>query len=181
MPEYKHWKNYPTSEDLCFVTTGIEERVPVLGERENAQCLLSALDFYREKHGVLIHAYVVMLQHLHVLLRLPGTIRVEKLMADYKRFTSKQLLEWCESNQKNDFLSVFARRGAVDGDRYSVWERSFRSVPVFNERDAQIKIAYTHNNPVRAGIVERAEDWWFSSASAYAGGDAPIAVDIIQF
>ena len=87
------------------------------------------------------------------------------------------MLEWCRANGRTDMLSVFSRRGAVDSESNSVWERSFQSVPITNDNDALVKLRYIHNNPVKKGLVTRPEDWRYSSASAYSDGDSPIVVD----
>ncbi|MDO8586057.1 MAG: hypothetical protein Q7T82_03365 [Armatimonadota bacterium] len=80
-PQYKHWKNIAEGFDLCFITTTIERFVPLLAEPENARLLLSALDFYREKHGVLIHAYVLYPSRLKAPPgRIPGGIGTRNLL-----------------------------------------------------------------------------------------------------
>jgi len=185
---YKHWANVGEKHDLCFVTTTIEEFIPILAVPHNAQIILSNLDFYRKKHGFLLHAYVVMPDHIHLLLQLMGRIDLTRLMADFKRYTAKQMLEWCGvlpggdtwRDSRQDWLEVFARRGAADGERYSVWQRSFRSVPVSGRKDVLVKLEYIHNNPVRKQLVVSPDDWPYSSAAAYEGGVAAIRADLLE-
>jgi len=177
---YKHWANVGEKHDLCFVTTTIEDFIPIFTIPDNARIIVSNLAFYRKRHGFLLHAYVVMPEHIHILLQLMGRIDLQRLMASFKRYTAKQLLQWCREQDKRDWLETFARRGAVDGEDYSVWQRSFRSVPISGEQDALVKMEYIHGNPVRKGLVEYSQDWTYSSAAAYEGGSGPIRVDLIE-
>ena len=179
MTSYKHWRNYPANKDCCFITSSIEGFLPLLAEPVNARMVLSALDFYRAKYGFLMHCYVVMREHIHLLLQLEGRIELTKLMADFKRYTSKQMLQWCQDQGRSEWLTFFAERGTVDGEAYSIWQRSFRSVPLESESDALTKARYIHDNPVRKGYVAEASDWPYSSAAAYEGGVTPIGVDVI--
>jgi putative transposase len=53
------------------------------------------------------------------------------------------------------------------------YDRNLRSVP-----DVHEKIKYIHENPLRRGLVARAEDWPWSSARAWATGmNQPIRID----
>ena len=179
MTDYKHWRNIADNQSLCFITTGLEVPAPLLAEPANAKMLLSALDFYRRKFGFLLHAFVIMPEHIHLLLQLLGTVELPKLIADFKRYTSKQLLQWCTDNHRTDLLAAFAERGAIDGEKHSVWERSFRSVPIWGAKAALTKIEYIHGNPVRRGLAVLPEDWPYSSATAYSGRESPFNVDLI--
>ncbi len=176
---YKHWQNVAKPDDFCFITTTIECFVPILGHQENAKMVLRALDFYRRKYSLLILGYVVMPEHLHAMLKLEGGICLSKLMADFKRYTSKQMLDWCRRAQKSEWLQSFTERGAADGEAHSVWQRSFRSVPVLTEHDALVKLSYIHNNPVKRGLVALPEQWPYSSANAYADAPTVIRVDML--
>ena len=181
MTDYKHWKNIPEDQDCCFISTAIEEFIPLLAEPENVNLVLSTIDFYRAQYQFLLYAYVIMPDHLHLLLKLNGTVALPKLIGDFKRYTAKQMLQRCKEQGRNDLLSVFAERGSVDGEKYSVWQRSFRSVPISDHGDWLVKANYIHNNPVRRGLVENAELWPYSSAVDYVGGSGIIAVDKLEF
>ena len=50
---------------------------------------------------------------------------------------------------------------------YHFWERRPYSATIYNRKVAAQKIDYMHYNPVRAGLCEKPEDYWFSSARFY--------------
>jgi len=176
---YKHWRNSGQSGDVCFVTTTIEEFIPVFAEDEGAQMFLDALRFYRRRGDLLLHAYVVMLEHAHLLLTPLEDRSVSEVMKLLKRYTSRQIMDWCRREHRQ-WLAAFAARGLVDGDRYSVWQRSFRSVPVVGDQALLDKIAYIHDNPVRRGLVQAATGWRHSSARAYERPDSPDELDFLD-
>ena len=164
---YKHWRNLCRPGDVCFVTTTIEGHVPVLAARQIAECFIGALRFYRQKQRLLLHAYVVMPEHVHFLITLALQNEMDRLMADIKRYTSREILKWCTAQRRDDWLAVFSARGRMDGEAHSVWSRSFRSVPLYDDQACLDKIAYIHNNPVRRGLVAQPGDWSWSSADLY--------------
>ena len=47
---------------------------------------------------------------------------------------------------------------------YKLWKPRFDDLIVNSEKQLKIKMEYIHNNPVKAGFVEHAEDWTYSSA-----------------
>lgn len=60
---------------------------------------------------------------------------------------------------------------AQDMSQYQVWQEGSHAEAIFSERFARQKIDYIHLNPVRAGMVRSAEEWPYSSASAYLLGE----------
>jgi hypothetical protein len=65
--------------------------------------------------------------------------------------------------------------------RYSLWQTERNVFLVFSEGMLMQKVNYIHNNPVRAGFVERATDYRWSSARLWRGcplEDEPLLVDI---
>lgn len=109
---YKHWRNFGQAGDVCFVTTTIEEFVPVLAEDEVARMFLNALQFYRRRGDLLLHAYVVMPEHVHLLLTPLKGRSISDVMKLLKRYTSRQIMDWCSSDMRQ-WLDIFAARGMV--------------------------------------------------------------------
>jgi hypothetical protein len=57
---------------------------------------------------------------------------------------------------------------------YQFWQDEAYVVPIGNLSEAMAKLEYIHQNPVRAGLVTRAEDWPYSSARWYRTGEGPV-------
>jgi hypothetical protein len=64
----------------------------------------------------------------------------------------------------------------------SLWQSGFHPKAIINEEMFEQKLRYIHQNPVRKGLVQRPEDWWYSSASYFEGHkDVCLKVDAIEF
>lgn len=95
-----------------------------------------------------MYAWVVMPNHVHALFEpLPGN-SLSNILHSWKSFTA---------TEANDIL----------GREGSFWYREYYDRFMRNEAHFQRAVEYIHNNPVKAGLVERAEDWPFSSARFY--------------
>ena len=117
-------------------------------------------------------AFVIMSNHIHLLTRssigdLSGTIR------DFKNYTSRKFLEIVDNKieSRNDWMKmVFQYHGKFKNKQINqIWTHENHAEQIYSQKFLEQKIEYIHNNPVRAGIVERSEDYLYSSARNYAG------------
>jgi len=117
-------------------------------------------------------------EHVHIVIWVPNAVKLMEILKSLKGSVSRRALYWVRRNAPES-LGTF--RHVTDGGvvQYRFWlpgggfERFLRS-----DRDVHEKIRYCHNNPVKRGLVERAEDWEWSSYRAYITGlDEPIALD----
>ncbi len=97
-----------------------------------------------------IIAYVIMPSHVHLLLGLREIEKLSKCIQSFKSLTSRRI--------RKMMLPELA------GNDFKLWRPRFDDLIVRSERHLRIKIEYIHNNPVKAGLVQKAEDWKYSSA-----------------
>ncbi|MBM4049342.1 MAG: hypothetical protein FJ279_29960 [Planctomycetes bacterium] len=90
--------------------------------------------------------FVVMPDHYHVGLGLLETRTLSEVMASLNRFTSRQI------------NAVLKRKGRF-------WEPGYYDHAIRNRSDLDEVLAYMHENPVSAGLAERAEAWEYSTAN----------------
>ncbi len=93
---------------------------------------------------MIVHEFVVMPNHVHILMTLPGEMSVEKAM---------QLIKGGFSFRANKEL----------GFRGEIWQRGFSDVRIVDEQSFEEHRAYIENNPVKAGLVSAAEEYPFGS------------------
>jgi putative transposase len=124
-----------------FVTTVTANRRRVFQTDANAQLLLSLLNDDRAKGRYQIHAFVLMPDHIHLLLTPAPAVSIEKALQFIKGGFSFRLKS-----------------------RMPVWEKSFTLRRIGDSRDFTSHRDYIHENPVRAHLCERVEDFPFSSA-----------------
>ncbi|HEU6445099.1 MAG TPA: hypothetical protein VFL61_08595 [Gaiellaceae bacterium] len=89
-----------------------------------------------------LHAYCLMGTHYHAVIE--GT--TEQL---------SQAFQWCQSHYAREHNARHGRKGALFAERFSSWV-------IHDEDHYAATIEYVLNNPVRAGLVDRAEDWPWS-------------------
>jgi putative transposase len=115
----------------------------VLRDRANALLVQEAFEYFDGERYRLI-AWVVMPNHVHVLIEQIEGFRLGEIVRLWKSFTAKKINE----------------RTASKG---SLWARDYFDRFIRNEEHFENAIAYIELNPVKAGLVERAQDWVFSS------------------
>jgi len=93
---------------------------------------------------MVVHEFVVMPNHVHILITIPGELSLEKAM---------QLIKGSFSFRANKEL----------GFRGEIWQRGYSDVRVVDEQSFEEHRAYIENNPVRAGLVNSAEEYPFGS------------------
>jgi len=76
-------------------------------------------------------------------------------------------------------LFEFSAKQHKRNERYQLWTHENHAEIVYGNQFMESKINYIHQNPVRAGIVENAEDYLYSSARNYAGIKGVLDVMVI--
>jgi putative transposase len=128
-----------------FVITKCWQGRTVFQVPENAEILIEALFHYRDSKAYALHEFVVMPDHLHLMLT-PGATTSKKVIQLIKGGSSYQIRK--ARNQKME-----------------IWQVGFYDWTIRDWNDWQTKVEYIRTNPVRAKVVQKPEDWLYSSAS----------------
>ena len=116
-----------------------------------------------------------MSNHLHLIISAKEN-NVSDVLGDFKRFTSKQLtksiIEHPGESRKEWIVEIFKKAGESNSRNanYQFWQQDNQPKIIYTLDFATQKLAYVHNNPVEAGIVEKAEEYIYSSARDYFYG-----------
>jgi REP element-mobilizing transposase RayT len=115
--------------------------------------------------------------HLHLIVRSTGTIELADIIRDFKKFTSRKIVSQIEEepeSRKEWMLRYFEYSGkhlkAIR--KYKFWQSGNHAEIIYSVRFFYNTLAYIHNNPVKDMIVEKPEDYMFSSARNYASLDS---------
>jgi putative transposase len=127
-------------ERMFFITTVTRLRTPLFRQKAAAELLVETLMHYRDGGKYLLHEFVVMPDHLHAILTPTDGLSLERAMQFIKGGFSFRL------------------------GKGSIWQQSFSHDRIEDERDYEKHREYVWMNPVRAGLVQRAEDYPYSSA-----------------
>jgi len=111
---------------------------------------------------------------------------MEDIMRDMKRHTSLQLKDAIQNNptesRKEWMLWMMKRAGNKNSNNtdFQLWQQDNHPIQLTNSKMAHQKLDYTHYNPVQAGIVEKPEDYLYSSARNYYGMKGLIEVILLD-
>jgi len=161
-------KRYRIEGSIYYITNVIYDRVKVFVEPSFIIPIIDSLNYYRYQYDCKIIGYVVMPNHIHLLIFPPAGQAVTDFMRDFKRFTSGRITRQAKVEGKKEWIKRFEQAG-VETERaeYKVWQDSFWEQSIYTENFLQQKLDYIHLNPIRAGIVEEAANYPYSSYRNY--------------
>jgi len=158
-------KRYYETGGLHFITCSCFDRMPVLGTPERRNLLLSVLERMRARYRFTVVGYVVMPEHVHLLISEPQEGTPSTVMQAIKLGFARRVVG---GSGENPHFSQ--NRGEV-GHPQNFWMKRFYDFNVWSQRKEVEKLRYMHRNPVVRGLVQRPEDWLWSSFRAYASGE----------
>ncbi len=157
---------------IHFITFAVVEWVDVFTRKDYRDMVLDSIRFCQQEKGMLLHSWCIMSNHIHLVLSAKKN-DLSGLLRDFKKFTSKQLIAAINNNPKESrrewMLEVFRREGAKNSrnSEYQFWRQDNQPMELYSAAFIFQKMNYIHNNAVEAGIVEKAEDYLYSSARDY--------------
>ena len=105
---------------------------------------------------------MIMWDHLHLLTSRSST--TSEVLRYLKGITARRVIDHLEEKGHSSSLAKLQHQERNQNHRYSLWQTERNVLPVFSEGMFMEKLNYIHQNPVRAGLSERAEDYRWSSA-----------------
>ncbi|MHB9037745.1 MAG: REP-associated tyrosine transposase [Armatimonadota bacterium] len=173
------YKIIPGAAYPYLVTCTIVRWLPVFVSGPYFRVITDSLQHLRDNRGLAVHAYVIMPTHFHAILSAERD-DLPEIMRDFKKFTSRAIYATAEQ-ENNVLLTWMFQRAAKDEprSRFKVWQDEYHPKAITSLDVFRQKAEYAHNNPVRKGLVADAEDYYYSSARDYCGGNASLlGVDV---
>jgi REP element-mobilizing transposase RayT len=169
---------------LYYLTFQIVNWVDVFTRLAYKEIIIDSLNYCRKNKGLELYGYVIMTNHIHLIARSKESNQLSDTIRDFKKFTAKQLLESISqpTESRSDWMLKrfeFAAKAHQRNSEYQVWTHENHAVELFSNDFTKQKLNYIHQNPVRAGIVDIAENYLFSSARNYCGLNAKIEIDFL--
>ena len=162
-------------KEIHFLSFAVVEWVDVFTRRQYKDIVVESLRYCQLEKGLLIHAWCLMSNHMHLIVS-SKTNDLSDIIRDFKKFTAKKIIAAIENNEnesrKDWMLSIFKSAGS-DNSRnksYQFWRQDNQPKEMFSAKFSVQKLNYVHNNPVEAGLVEKPEDYLYSSARSYKYG-----------
>lgn len=166
------------------MTATVVEWLPVFKDPSIRQILIDALNYAIIKRNLFVYGYCIMHNHIHIIANTEEPYLLKDIMRNFKRYTSRKIAAamLAESDEWSQYcVSHFKACGEFHckAITFKVWKDGNHAIELYSPAFYRQKLGYIHRNPVRAGFVERPEEWQCSSALDYAGGKS-VLVRVVQ-
>ena len=170
-------------ESLYFLTLQVVGWVDIFTRKIYKDIVIENLKYCTVNKGLEIYGYVIMSNHIHLLAK-SSTGEISKILRDFKSYTSKRIIETIQEipeSRKDWMLSIFKNAAAKNSrnSNFQFWTHENHAEHIYSNNFIQQKLEYIHNNPVRAGLVENAEEYMYSSAKNYAGEKGLLDIELL--
>ncbi len=168
---------------LYFITTTVVGWIDVFTRKELAAVIIESLKYCQKEKGLIIYAWCLMPNHLHMIVSAKEGFRLSDIIRDFKKFTSKRIISTIKIiNESRTWMLdkfQFAARTDFKSDQYKFWQTGFHPISLESAKFIDQKLNYIHQNPVQAGLITQEEFYTYSSAIDYWGGTGLIEVILI--
>lgn len=145
-------KRFHHSGQSHFVTFSCYLRRPYLDHRDAREVFVAALEQTRLRYRFRVYGFVAMPEHVHLLISEPERGAIANAMQSMKISSSK----------------LTAPNHDADGRPIPPWQKRYYDRNVCDYEEFVEKLRYIHCNPVKRGLMEKPEDWIWSSFRHYA-------------
>jgi putative transposase len=156
----RNLKRYQNTGQLHFITFSCYQRRPFLRTTSKRNIFLRALEQARRRFGFVVVGYVVMPEHVHLLLSEPQNDSLATAIQLLKQTSSRISHKDRRSSQHELF--------AASEVHTPFWQTRYYDFNVYTAKKRVEKLKYMHRNPVTRGLCAKPEDWRWSSYRAYA-------------
>lgn len=173
-----------------FVTLTTVGWVDVFTRPNHKLKIVESLKYCQNNKGLSLLGWCLMSSHLHMIVRADGEQTLSEILRDFKKYTAKaiiqQIINEPESRQEclpageAGMLKLFSEAciHLKENKNYKFWQDGNQAKIIFSNEFFYEKLEYIHKNPVTAMIVEKPEDYLFSSARNYAELDNLLNVEL---
>lgn len=173
-------------DKLYFVSFATVHWIDIFTRRVYKEIVIESLNWCMENKGLEIYGYVIMTNHIHLIIGRNGPNKMESIMRDFKKFTSVKLYNAIKDNpqesRKDWMLWIFERAGKKNGNNknFQIWNQDNHPVELSDKKIMEQKLDYIHNNPIEAGFVSSPEEYLYSSAGDYSGKNGLLKISFLD-
>jgi REP element-mobilizing transposase RayT len=154
-----------------FITATVVDWVDVFTRKNYRDIVIECMDYCTTNKAMVLYGYVIMSNHIHMIVQ-SGEGELSNLMRDFKKFTATKIIETIKSepeSRREWMLERFklATESHSRNKNHQFWQYGNHPEEIYNNKFMWSKLDYIHLNPVRAGIVDKASQYIYSSASNY--------------
>ena len=166
-------------DGIYFITFAVQNWVDVFTRNAYKNILIDNLTYCQKNKGLELFAWCIMTNHVHFIVGSKEGFLLQNILRDYKKFTSKAVISAIRENIRESRKEWLLKQFITDkGIRF--WQNHNMPIEIWSNKIIDQKLNYIHQNPVKAGIVFRAEDYVYSSAVDYSGGKGLLDIIVIK-
>ena len=154
--------------DLHFLTFSCYRRLPLLGSVRARNVFVRALGEMRKRYGFRLVGYVVMPDHVHLVISEGRKGTPSGVLKVLKQRVSRDLRRKKRGAPTGQLSLGFSRWGE---ELAHFWQPRFYDFNVYSSRKLREKLEYMHANPVKRGLVKNPGTWIWSSYLFYEKGE----------
>lgn len=175
-------------QDYCyFLTFNVVDRIDVFVRSSYKQIVVNALNHFVDTQGLIIYSWCLMNSHIHLMVKTREGNGPAYFERDFKKFTTPLLLKAIEveMDPRRHWMMRHFEDFSISLkkiEKFNLWQNCSSPLHIDCQQPRLLAdhIGHIHENPVREQIVERPEDYLFSSARDYAGGKGLVKVKILR-
>jgi REP element-mobilizing transposase RayT len=140
-------------------------------------------DYTKDNYGNKIHGYVIMPNHIHVLMYISDrSPRLSVLIQNAKRFLAYQIINYLKEDNNIELLNNLKTGPNKNKAKHQVFQPRYDSLMIYNTKIFLQKLDYIHHNPCQPkwSLAEKPEDYRYSSAANYLADEGNYKVDVID-
>ena len=170
----KNLKRLTGRNDLHFITFCCYQRRALLSSVRSRNLVVEILREVRAKYGFSLVGYVVMPQHIHLIISESPSVLPAKVIQVFKQRVSRRIRG--KKRAATQQLSLRFPEAGVELRRF--WQRRYYDFNIYSRKKLWEKLEYMHANPVEEGLVDH-RDWPWSSWSFYARREGMLKIDAL--
>jgi REP element-mobilizing transposase RayT len=172
------------TENAYFLTITTVGWIDLFTRLKLRNTIIDSLKYCQQNKSLEVFAFVLMPSHLHLMCRSQEGHHLSDIIRDFKKFTSKCLIEniMDGGESRKEWLLELFRKACSRLNKemnYKVWQDGYHGEPIESNKFIYQKLNYIHRNPVVDRIVEKPEDYIYSSARNYASLEGVMDVIVL--
>ena len=155
-----------------FVTSTAVRHIHLFHQDAIKRIIVDSFHYLRITRQMKLFVFVIMPNHIHIIVHFIGEHPLSDVMRDFKKFTARQIYRHFHAEQNTKVLDLLRREGQILKQEYKVWEDDYDARDVFSTKFLQQKMDYIHHNPCQPHwkLVETPEQYLWSTAGFYLDG-----------
>ncbi len=164
-----------------YITATVVDWIDIFTRQTYRDSIIESLDYCIKNKGMILYGYVIMSNHIHLIIQSEEG-KLSDLIRDFKKFTAKNILDKIQAvpeSRKEWMLERFklAAEKHTRNKNYQFWQYGNHAEEIYSNKFMWSKLDYIHLNPVRAGLVEKASHYIYSSASNYINDSGLLKIE----